>query len=159
MNVNDHIRFFKTLLLFLIVVAGGCSDGPHANYGDLGLVDVSGTITLDGQPLADAVVTFEDPESGQFSYGQTDADGYYELQLDSEMEGVVPGRKIVRISTSRTILGLNSDSEGPPGEGGEEGGDGGTAAERVPEKYYQKSELTAEVSADATEFNFDLQSG
>jgi len=134
----------------------GCSTGPATDYGKLDLVDVSGIVTLDGQPLPDAVVTFEDPATGQFSYGMTDLSGYYTLQLDSQEDGVVAGEKIVRISTSRKILGLNSDEEGGSEEGGEEEGVSVSAEEIVPAKYNEQSELKANVSASETTFDFDL---
>ena len=54
--------------------------------------------------LADAVVTF-DGDDGQFSYGLTDAAGHYTLQFDSVKQGVKTGKKTVRISTTRKILG------------------------------------------------------
>lgn len=124
------------------------------NYRSVELVPASGTVTLDGQPLPNAVVTFEDAE-GQFSYGLTDADGDYELQFDSAVSGVRPGPKTVRISTTRKILGLNTEEE----EGGEESGAKAAAPkELVPEKYNRQSELTVEVTPDRTRYDFDLKS-
>ncbi len=146
----------------LAAVCIGCGVTPQTDYGKLGLVDVSGLITLDGRALPYAVVTFENPETGQFSYGQTDESGSYTLQLDSEMNGVVPGEKLVRISTTRKILGLNV-GEGESNEEGEEEGDGDpgesdSSIELVPEKYNKNSELKVTVSDSKTEFNFDLLS-
>lgn len=153
MNTSCFVLSFSLMLL----ITCGCSTVPATDYGKLGLVDVSGTITLDGQPLADAVVTFEDPASGQFSFGRTDSSGAYEMQLDSEMWGVVPGEKLVRISTTRKILGLNSDEEGGSEEG-EEGPAAPRAEEAVPEKYNTKSELRVTVSESESTFDFDLKS-
>ena len=153
--------FHPVLLTFVstILLSGlsGCS-GPAADYSELGLVDVTGNVTLDGSPVSDAVVTFEDTESGQFSYGLTDSKGSYEMHLDSEMMGVVPGRKLVRISTTRKILGLNSDEEAPEGEGGEESEDHEELTEQIPDKYNQKSELTVTVSDSEDTFDFELTS-
>lgn len=152
----DAFKIVASLGLLLLITSG-CSTVPATDYGKLGLVEVSGTITLDGQPLADAVVTFEDPTSGQFSFGKTNSSGVYELQLDSEMWGVVPGPKLVRISTTRKILGLNSDEEGGSEEG-EEGPAAPRVVEAVPEKYNTKSELQVTVSESETTFDFDLKS-
>ena len=142
------------LLLFANTV--GCDSKPKADYGKLGLVAVGGRITLDGQPLAKAVVTFEDAGDGTFSFGQTDSSGNYKLRLDTEMMGVKPGKKIVRISTTRKILGLNSS------EAGDEGNEGDAkpepAKELVPDKYHKKSELTVDVTASNRAFNFELTS-
>lgn len=146
-------------LLALPIVAG-CSTAPAVDYGSLGLVDVTGTVTLDGQPLEYAVITFEDPTTSQYSYGLTDAEGKYTMQLDSDQNGVMPGSKVVRISTTRKILGLNSMEEG--GEEAESDGPGerrkSADEELVPEQYNSQSTLTAEVSSSQSTFDFDLMS-
>ncbi|MBL8850681.1 MAG: carboxypeptidase regulatory-like domain-containing protein [Planctomycetaceae bacterium] len=136
-----------------LLLLNGCSTAPSVGYDSIELVQVSGEVTLDGQPLPRAVVTFE-AEDGQFSYGLTDDSGSYELQLDSDMEGVRPGKKVVRISTTRKILGLNADEgsvETPQDKAG-------LAGERVPPKFNSESALVADVTADQTTFDFDLQS-
>ena len=148
---------FGVGLVLALVLASGCESKPQAAYGSLGLVSVSGRVTLNGRPLAKAVITFDDVQDGTFSYGQTDSGGNYQLQLDSDMRGVKPGKKIVRISTARKILGLNSSEEA-----GENSLDGAAvkpeaAKELVPDKYYKNSELTAEVSSSSRTFHFDLR--
>ncbi|HUQ68165.1 MAG TPA: carboxypeptidase-like regulatory domain-containing protein [Planctomycetaceae bacterium] len=133
----------------------GCGR-PAADYSTLKLVNATGTVTLDGQPLPDAVVTFDAPD-GQFSYGLTNSSGKYSLQIDSEKRGVTPGEKTVRISTTRKILGLNAS------EGAEEGDPAtkpkaAVSGEKVPEKYNKNSELKITVSGDKTQYDFDLKS-
>ena len=155
MNMRGHA--FGVGLVLALAMLSGCESKPKAAYGSLGLVSVSGRVTLDGQPLAKAVITFDDVHDGTFSYGQTDSGGNYTLQLDSDMRGVKPGKKIVRISTARKILGLNSSEEA-----GESSVDGDAVKpvvgkERVPDKYYKNSELTAEVSPSNRTFHFDLR--
>ena len=147
----------------LLILSAGCSTVPSTDYSNLGLVDVSGKITLDGEALVAAVVTFENSENGQFSFGQTDSYGKYTLQLDSVKNGVTPGTKVVRISTTRKILGLNDSEDIESAEDGEAQADGDQAVpemkqELVPDKYNRKSELTVEVSASDTTFDFDLTS-
>lgn len=142
----------------------GCESKPKADYGSLNLMSVGGRITLDGQPLSKAVVTFDDETDGTFSFGLTDTGGNYTLRFDSDAVGVKPGKKIVRISTTRKILGLNtSEGEGGSGgEGGEEATETGGASllqkEQVPDKYNKKSELRVEVVPSKRSFNFDLVS-
>ena len=144
----------------LLVLITGCG-GPQADYSKVGLVQVGGTVTLDGSPLAGAVVTFED-EHGQFSYALTDATGRYTLRFDSVMNGVTPGAKLIRISTARRIPGLNDSAGG--GEAGEERGEPADDAlrtgptERVPARYNTRSELRADVSAATTTQDFALTS-
>lgn len=136
------------------LVALGCGK-PKADYSLVDLVAGRGTVTLDGQPLSGAVVIFEDLLDGTFSYGLTDAAGQYVLQFDSEMQGVKTGKKVVRISTTRKLVGLNAK----PGQG-EEGDEGSEAAasgvEQVPDRYHRNSELTVEVTAVSGDFDFDL---
>lgn len=146
--------------LIALCWALGCSTKPGTNYQDVTLLSVTGTVTLDGQPLPKAVVTFETEGQGTFSYAMTDDAGQYELRFDSEMKGCTPGRKRVEISTTRKILGLNTSEEGaaPSGEGGGEGPAVPSEKEQVPAKYNKKSELIAEVSASAVTHNFDLKS-
>jgi len=117
---NQGLRVVGIGVFFILIAGYG---GPKADYSKVSLVQVGGTVTLDGIPLADAVVTFED-ENGQFSYALTDAAGRSRLRFDSVMNGVTPGPKLVRISTARRIPGLN-DAGG--GEAGEERGNRGPA--------------------------------
>lgn len=155
----------------VILAAAGCGGPPQADYSKVDLLAVDGTVTLDGSPLANAVITFENPEDSTFAYALTDASGDYVLQFDSVMKGCTPGTKIVRISTTRRIPGLNGGEEGGEGEGdlaeeemgeesGEEGAGGAAAAggERVPTQYNRDSELTVEVSSDSLHHDFDLVS-
>ncbi len=146
----------KTLFLFAlptcILVVFGCGpSGP--DYGSLDLSEVHGTITLDGQPLSGAIVHFES-EDETFSDATSDANGRYEMMFNSEQPGVLKGRKIVRIWSSRKSAG---ESEG----GEEEEGDPDSRqfrVEMVPAQYNVKSTLTTTVEKDAEEFNFDLKS-
>jgi hypothetical protein len=144
-----------------LVLLAGCGGAPQMDYSQVNLVSAGGVVTLDGQPLPAAVVTFESAD-GQFSYAMTDSAGNYELQFDSDQAGVTPGPKTVRISTTRKILGLNAEDGAEAGEASEEEGQtpspSSSAGERVPAKYNQQSELQVQVSPDRTEFNFDLTS-
>lgn len=165
-------RAVAVVALLLAVV--GCGGPPSADYSKVDLLSVDGTVTLDGSPLANAVITFENPEDSTFAYALTDASGGYELRFDSVMMGCTPGTKIVRISTTRRIPGLNGgegeegggEGEGDLGEGemgeeaGEDGGSGAAPAggERVPSQYNRESELTVEVSPSSLHHDFDLVS-
>lgn len=127
-----------------------------SDYSEITLVHGAGLVTLDEQPLADAVVTFEDLSDDTFSYATTDKDGRYTLQFDSQMRGVKIGRKIVRISTTRKILGLTSKAGRDENVTEIRGKD--RAAEKVPERYNKKSQLAIEVTKRSEPFNFALKS-
>ena len=72
------------------------------------MVPVSGQVTLDGKPLAKAVVTFQPMGSGKStetkstgSVGRTDSEGRFVLRLVSpEQNGAAVGNHIVTISMS-----------------------------------------------------------
>lgn len=140
----------------------GCGP-PTADYSKVDLVPVSGTVTLDGQPLAGAVITFENPDNEMFAYALTDASGGYELQFDSVKKGCTPGSKIVRISTTRSIPGLTPDAGEVGDDEGAEEEEGAARVprreERVPTAYNRESSLRVEVSSGSRRHNFDLTSG
>ena len=157
--------------LVLVLAVSGCGGPPQADYSKVDLLSVDGTVTLDGSPLASAVITFENPDDSTFAYALTDAAGGYELRFDSVMMGCTPGTKIVRISTTRRIPGLNGGEEGGEGEGdlaeeemGEESGEDGDSGaapaggERVPSQYNRDSQLTVEVAPGSLRHDFDLVS-
>jgi hypothetical protein len=117
-----------------LLVCLGCGGG------DVGYVE--GTVTMDGAPLPDAIVTFQ-PEGGRPSSGRTDENGYYELIYTRGKKGAIPGKHTVTISTLQ---------EGDPDAGGE------SVPEKVPAKYNTDTELTADVKAGRNDFDFDLSS-
>lgn len=142
----------------LLMMAAGCSANNEIDYGKVKLVSVSGTVTLDGQPLGGAVISFDDPETGNFSFARTNSSGSYTLQFDSTVDGVTPGRKMVQVSTVRNILGLRGEEGVEEGEASTEGQKSEAKKEQVPECYNKKTKLEVEVTPDKTTFNFDLKS-
>src|SRR5687767_15247267 len=105
------------LLAVLMLVLVGCGpSGPE-------IASVSGRVTMDGKPLANATVVFI-PENGRPAGATTDADGRYELNFNEYREGAIPGKNMVRISTQR---------DPTPGE---EGKSIPGSKETVPAKYH-----------------------
>ncbi len=125
--------------LMLLAVCG-CDPVRQTDYSELGLVKVSGRVTLNGKPLPQANVLFES-EDTTFSYGRTDEAGRYELLFNSEQTGCLPGEKIVRITLGP--LGDDGDPDAAPSAG-------------LPAKYNSKSILRATVSEHRRQFDFDL---
>lgn len=143
----------------LAILLTGCSASNSIDYGKVSLVDVSGTVTLDGQPLIAAVITFEDPATGNFSFARTDTAGQYTLQFDSEKDGVTPGQKVVRLSTTRSMLGLRGEVGEEAGEASTEGeGAGQRKQELVPDCYNGKSKLQVEITPSSGTIDFELKS-
>jgi hypothetical protein len=129
------------------ILAAGCGPG-------YGTAPVSGRITLDGQPLAGASVTFQPMAKdgisstlGMGSYGATDAEGRYSLKLiESDAPGAAVGAHRVQVSLPVENAGSDASS--------------GRASDKVPSRYRGvDSELIFTVPDDGTsEANFDLQS-
>ncbi len=120
------------MLLMLIVGCGG------AGVADPKLVPVQGKVTLDGQPLPNAIVTFI-PDKGPPSGAITDAEGKYEMRFKSGAHGAVVGTHSVTISTDMD-------------------GTGAAGAEKVHARYNKETNLMAEVKPGPNTHNFDVMS-
>lgn len=148
---NRLIRVPRIVLAaWLLAVAGCGQSGP--DYDGLDLSSVHGTVTLDGEPLAGALVVFE-AEDRTFSYALTDGRGNYELMFNSEKRGVTKGNKIVRIWSSRGIPGRGQAGIAGEGEDPDAAPD---RPEKVPAKYNEQSELEVTVAISSHKFDFGL---
>lgn len=114
-----------------------------------GVRSVSGKVTLDGQPLEGAGISFKasTTEQGHLEglfVGVTDAQGNYSLRPASAKSALMlPGKYLVIVTTTYVEGGVPDDKEPPP--------------ERVPEKYRKGIEF--EIPADgAINADFDLTS-
>lgn len=111
------------------------------------LANVSGTIQMDGKPLASASVMFI-PENGRPSTGMTDSSGYYTMSYSEQADGVVPGPCRVMISTGKPRQ-ENEDGESEPG-----------IPETVPMKYNVNTTLVFDVkSGTSNTAHFSLTGG
>ena len=93
---------FLILPLSLFLAGCGGADGP-----DLGTV--TGKVTLDGQPVSRAVITFT-PEKGPPSYGGSNAEGQYRVFFTADKTGAVIGRHSVTIEQGN----VSTDDNGKP---------------------------------------------
>ena len=136
-----------SVLLLGLVGCGGPSDQPE-------LGQVTGTITLDGEPLSGVAVVFQ-PDSGRPARGRTDADGRYKLTYIRETLGTKVGRNRIEIAPdedaeeSDTEDVANPDAQQQPVKSGKPA---------VPARYNTSSELEADVKPGDNIFNFELQS-
>src|SRR5262245_29198245 len=131
-------RFAQVMLLF--ACAGCGSGGPDIAY-------VSGRVTMDGKPLANATVVFI-PENGRPAGASTDADGRYVLNFSEGRRGAIPGKNMVRVTTQRDPT-PGEDGKSIPG-----------SKETIPDKYNSATELTFDVEPKKRNVaNFDLKSG
>ena len=130
-----------TLLAAIALLPAGCRNESYQ------VAPVAGRITLDGQPLADAVVVFqpiaheESAAAGPGSHGRTDQNGRYSLEvIDPPRPGAVVGPHRVTISTATSD---GKDGSRPSGE-------------RVPRRY-RDGTLQFDVPSRGTDrADFDL---
>jgi hypothetical protein len=123
------------LLLVGLPLAGCGPGGPP-------LGTVSGTVTLDGKALPDALVEFQPEGQGSPSTGTTDQQGRYELLYAPGRPGAMLGKHRVTITTYR-----------------QESTDSGQAIEipeRVPPWYNDQTTLVREVEAGEQTIDFPL---
>ena len=117
------------ILLFSATLMVGCGDANG----------VSGTVTLDSEPLANAVVQFTPQGTeGRIALAKTGADGTYRLRTSKTVSGVTPGKYRVKITTSDI-----QDNETK-------------SKEKVPAKYNKESELIKEIKQGSNRIDFEL---
>lgn len=139
---NWMVRGSKTLPFLLplaLLLTSGCGD-------DSNRVGVSGTVTVDGEPLEQGSVAFIGENGSAVAAGPV-RNGSYTLRQTANAEGIEPGQYKVRIESWKV----------QPGEPQDDGTfAAGEAA--IPEKYMdaEKSGLTATVPDG--NYDFDLKS-
>lgn len=139
-------------LLFILLgtlAAGlaGCGEGLPS-FSDV--TPVTGTVKLNGSPLADAdvqfVPDFVPPESFLGSTAKTDANGKYEL-MTGKSKGTIPGKFKVTVSKFADKNGNPIKIDTSTGMDLEQLKASGEAVEMIPTKYSHpiETELRAEV--------------
>jgi hypothetical protein len=129
----------------LAVALAGCGGGSYKT------VPVSGRVTLDNKPLANAIITFvpeaatgvNDPTPS--SVGITGEDGTYSLALntDGKTKGAVVGKHKIII-----VVGSGTSTEATR-----------TFHKQLPQRYNRNTELTCDVPGGGrSDANFDLKS-
>lgn len=128
-------RYIASVSLLGAAMMIGCGKS------EVPLAHVEGTILLDGQPLANAIVEFQ-PEGpvGKVrpSIGETGPDGKYKLRFSRDRWGAVVGNHKVLITTFS-----------PSGDG--------KFKERVPATYNSATTLRRTVERQSNWLDFDLQ--
>jgi hypothetical protein len=94
-NVKMRGTLWVSVALFCICIAacGGGSGLPP-------LGNVSGTVTVDGQPAPNVMVQFSPVQGGRTSSGITDGSGRYSLMYTAEASGAQVGKHEVRVTPS-----------------------------------------------------------
>lgn len=138
-----HYKFARTLMMiFSVSLVGGCA-GSDVGDG----VSVSGTVTLDDQPLDQGTVSFIGEDGSAAAVGQI-KDGSFSLSQSANASGVEPGTYQVKVESWKVQPGAVQDD--------------GSFAEgelAIPEKYTdaKTSGFSAEVGSDGGSFKFAMQ--
>jgi hypothetical protein len=137
------VRCLVAVSVGLVFSAAGCGGGPDIKVPPL--AKVTGTVTIDGQPGADLLVTFipEGTAAAGSAMATTDAGGKYELKYRGEKPGAVVGKNKVQIARAAG--------------GGPAGGINAVASTPLPARYNERTTLTADVQAKDNDIPFELK--
>lgn len=152
-SVHDSLRALSAFVIGVFVFSiTGC--GPSGDQPELGIV--SGTVTLDGKPLAGVAIVFQ-PDSGRPARGITNAEGKYELTYIRQTKGTKVGPNRVEIAPNEEGEAIEESASS-----GEESQAGGVKPQSgkpvVPARYNVKSELKVDVKSGSNTFDFALES-
>ncbi len=127
-----------TLFACSMLLLAGCQTaaGPENQ-------PVTGSVTFDGEPVAEGAIVFRDAAGQTRSCGGPIAGGKYSFEAS-------PGSKKVEITAMREVPG-KMDTTSNPGE------EVPLEEQYIPEKYNSESTLTAEVSG-SDPIDFELTS-
>ena len=124
--------FYAAVGIAVVCLGVGCSRSDRPPLGRVG-----GTVTLDGVPLAGALVVFTPDGPGRSAIATTDTAGRYELSFLRDIAGANVGTHTVRITTATEDRG---------------------GKEILPDRYHVNTELTAKVESGTNAIDFPLQS-
>lgn len=137
---------------FSVIAVIGCGGGGSKE--DLvDVVPVSGKVTLNGEPLKRASVTFmpEGVGKGSPCYGVTGDDGTYTLKTLDGRDGCPTG-------PSKVVISKYAKADGSP-LGDDPGDAAAEGVEHLPPQYSSgdHTQLTADVPEGGDTFDFDLE--
>src|SRR5262245_7095956 len=124
----------RVLLAVALVLVLGCGGRKFAS--------VSGTVTMDGKPLPNAVVTFIPVaekgaiDAGESSTGKTNEKGEFTLKSTTGKNGALVGKHKVSISIQKTKVGESEERT--------------RTVELVPNRYNENTELSFDVPSGGT---------
>lgn len=160
------LRNLSGRLLIVLSIVGalsvqGCLGGGAKPDERPVRTKVSGTVTYNGTPLADAIVSFHPTVAKKTgSNGRTDAEGKFEMGTFEATDGTLPGKYNVTITKNESASGATQPSPDDPNY------DPNPPAEAepkslIPKKYGDpvKSGLTVTVEdgKEITDLKFELK--
>ena len=138
MTTNQPFSLLRAIPIVALWFCFGCGQqsGPP-------LAKVSGTVTLDGQPVQSAGLEFI-ADAGGVAYGKTDASGHYYMSFGNSRTGALVGKNLVRITSNDKVVIGDKKYE---------------STEVFPKKYNTNSEQFVEVAKGSNTFDFKCESG
>jgi hypothetical protein len=136
-----RVTILGPALALPLALAAGCGSGPK-------YAPVSGRVMLNGQPLANATVSFQPIAEGKMdapapgATGHTNANGEYSLTSADGRHGAWVGKHLVRITAVAEKVG-EGDTRPPRG--------GWPQADKVPPRYNKDSKEEFTVPAGGTD--------
>jgi len=154
-KIDVHVSFRRSIAKYSVALASlaamqciGCGGGSD----QYSRVPISGTVTLDGQPLIGGYVIFEPKDGQPVQSGGMIEKGRFEVPRQS---GAIPGRYSVAIFSGADL----PPNEYDPGTPEFEAASMRTPGERVPRKFNIDTILEVEVKAsEDNAFTFELSS-
>lgn len=157
------------MLLLGTGTLAGCGGGTDA--GQQPVYPVTGTVTMFGAPLPDAMVAFAPQESQPTAIGRTDESGNFVLTSYDFGDGAAEGKFKVVINKSAPAQPVGSSSDGGGDheaaevaagshDASESDGGAGGAGQLVPPQYTTSTDtpFSAEVKAGGeNNFTFDIK--
>ncbi len=159
---STRLCVFVGLAAIAAALASGCGGGQGtkgpATY------KVTGTVTLNGQPVSGASVTFAPSGKGGPAVGKTDASGQYTLRSGAQ-EGAAAGQYLVGISkyeyadAGKAAGGTGTGSAEMPADYKPDDTGGGGGKNALPAKYESPagSGLKATVTEEAGKSVIDFK--
>jgi hypothetical protein len=105
------MSYCKSLAIFAclgcLILLSGCGGKTKLP----GLVPASGKLTLDGTPLANAVISFQPKGEGRSATATTNAAGEFQATTLNPNDGIFPGDYVITVSKSEIVGKTYSDAE------------------------------------------------
>lgn len=102
----DRRKFGMVMLGMLCSATAGCS-----GKNSIDTVPVSGTVTRNGDPIANATVVFNPVSSGPLATGVTDESGRFTLKTN-KLDGAQPGEYKITVSPNTPAIDANPPMPG-----------------------------------------------
>ncbi len=156
--MSFRIQYLSVALFLCLSMIIGCGEGGPS------LGKVSGTITLDGKPLPNAIVSFVPEDGRRSSSATTNANGEYHLAYISQ-EGAVVGKHKVSITSvpeaqTQTMEDIPSDDPryAELMQSQQSAYNSAKTKEKIPDSYNTKTELVYEVKSGENKIDIPLTS-